>query len=194
MRAMDLVLLPATAPDDDRFGRMPEAVPGHVGLRVHAVRFPRQVWYDRATRAEAVAQIGHRCAAPVVLAGFSKSGIGAWNIALEHPGLVAATIIFDAPVARRELPPWGTAGFYADDADWQADLPLARVPRWTASVAGTHRLVLVAGALFHAEMHALSTALQAASVDHDLLGGAEFAHRWDSGWIAAGLAAVFGAT
>jgi len=188
----NLAFLPATEPDDETYGVIPELVPGYPELVLRQVRYPTMVWYNEAVRQEAIAQIRGWDVSPVVLVGFSKSGLGAWNIAREIPDRIAATIIFDAPVARRQLPTWGTQAFYADHTAWQGDLPVRTVEAFAAAVPEAHRLVLISGPGFRAEMCALSRALARIGHDHVFLDCPDMKHHWNSGWIEKGLAALSG--
>lgn len=124
---------------------------------------------------------------PIILVGFSKSGLGAWHIARTMTDHVLATLIFDAPVARAELPPWGTQPFCADDDAWQADLPLRNVQAFDAALPKTHRLVLISGANFHEEMGSLSQALSDIGHKHVFVDRRDMKHHWNSGWIEEGL-------
>lgn len=101
---MNLVLLPATEPDDGTYGFMPEQIESYPDVSVHPIRFPRMVWYNGTTRQETVAQIRSLGVAPIVLAGFSKSGLGVWNTAQMIPDLVSGMILFDAPMMLNEPP------------------------------------------------------------------------------------------
>lgn len=187
---LNLVCLPATAPDDDTYGIIPRRTRVLPASAIHRVTFSNMVWYNAAVRREAVRQIKKMHVAPVVLVGFSKSGLGAWNIARTHPKLVAATIIFDAPVARETLPPWGTEPFYADDAAWQQDLPIQTIKGFRSAVRKSHRLVLISGAGFHAEMAALAEALARERVEHTFLARPHMKHHWQAGWLEEGLSVL----
>lgn len=186
---LNVVLLPATDPADDRYGQAPDRLDGCPDAVFHHIRFPSMVWYNADVRRQAIAQIEALALPPVILIGFSKSGLGAWNIARAIPGRIAATIIFDAPVARDELPPWGTAPFYDGDCAWQADLPLRTIAEFQAAMPATHRLVLVSGASFHAEMARFAEALAASGLPHTFLPRPHLSHDWQSGWIEEGLGA-----
>ena len=190
---LNLVFLPATEPGDTTYGTAPDRIEAYPGASIRQIRYPTLVWYNAAVQREAVRQIRAFGIAPLVLVGFSKSGLGAWNIARALPALVSGTIIFDAPVARRELPPWGTEPFYANDAAWQEDLPMNTIGPFKASMPGTHKLVLISGESFRVEMEALSKALTQACVDHAFLSRPRQRHHWQSGWIEEGLKAVIGA-
>ena len=145
-KSVNLVFLPATAPEDRTYGAIPEQLADYPDAAIRQVRFPTMVWYNERIRREAMAQIRAWGNAPIILVGFSKSGLGAWHVARAIPDLVAGTLIFDAPVARAALPPWGTQPFYADDEAWQRDLPLRHVQAFDAAMPKTHRLVLISGA------------------------------------------------
>lgn len=183
----NLVFLPATAPGDTTYGAIPELLPEFPGATVHAVRFPELVWYNREIRAQAVAQIRALNLPPVILVGFSKSGLGAWNIAREHPELVCAVIIFDAPVCRDELPPWETDAFYADDEAWREDLPLRQIARAPSLFPAGLPLILVSGSIFHDEMAELSRALYQIGIEHTFHSSPICPHHWNSGWIEMAL-------
>jgi pimeloyl-ACP methyl ester carboxylesterase len=184
---LNLAFLPATAPGDKSYGEIPNQLRGQPASTVRRVTFPRLVWYNPAVRDEAVAQIRAWGVAPIVLVGFSKSGLGAWNIARAIPELVSATIIFDAPVARRQLPPWGTSPFYSDDRAWQTDLPIGHLQQFASAVSPSHQLLLIAGANFADEMRALSQALRQLGHTHVFLDRPATEHHWNSGWIEEGL-------
>jgi pimeloyl-ACP methyl ester carboxylesterase len=184
---VNLVFLPATDPGDETFGMMPNQIPDYPDAALRQVCYPTMVWYNESIRQEAIAQIRRWDVSRVVLIGFSKSGLGAWNIAREIPDRISATIIFDAPVARDQLPPWGTKAFYTDDAAWQKDLPLRTVEAFAAAVTKAHRLVLIPGNNFRNEMRALSQALSQIKHEHIFLDCPEMRHHWNSGWIEKGL-------
>lgn len=184
---MNLVFLPATAPEDQRYGTMPERLEGFPDVTVGHVRFPHVVWYNKTIREQTLQQIDALPFSPIVLVGFSKSGLGAWNIARAIPKRVEATIIFDAPVSREKLPPWGTAPFYADHEAWLTDLPMRQVADFKAAVLARHRLVLISGVGFHGEMVTFSQALYQAGVEHTFLPRPQLKHHWSSGWIEEGL-------
>lgn len=187
---MNLVFLPATEPGDRTYGTVPERVEGYPAARIHEVHYPSMVWYNEGIRKEAIAQILALDVESVILVGFSKSGLGAWNIARTIPDRVSGTIIFDAPVARDERHPSETAPFYASDVSWQEDLPIRTVPDFQAAMPGTHSLVLISGSSFHEEMCRLSYTLSKAGAKHVFLPRPHRQHHWDSGWVEEGVSRV----
>jgi pimeloyl-ACP methyl ester carboxylesterase len=184
---MHIVFLPATEPDNIRYGRVPKQIAGYSHASIYHVSYSRLVWYNQTVQDEAIRQICDWSTQPIILVGFSKSGLGAWNITLRMPERVVGTIIFDAPVARDSLPPWGTAPFYADDASWQQDLPLRNVAAFHEVMPDDHRLILISGTGFPDEMQTLSAALHEVGRQHSFLDVPRTPHRWDSGWIEKGL-------
>ena len=187
---MNVVILPATAPGDETYGTIPREIAGYPGFSVRQVCYPSQVWYNDDVRQQALAQIRAWGVAPVVLVGFSKSGLGAWNLARAIPDIVSATIIFDAPVVREQLPPWGTDAFYASDAEWQRDLPANTIQSFVSAMPASHQLVLISGDVFHEEMLTFSQALDEAGLTHTFLPRPHMKHHWNSGWIEEGLNAL----
>lgn len=187
-----VVFLPATDPNDARYGVAPARLKGFSRLAFHHVRFPTMVWYNAAVRQAAMAQIKALGLPALVLVGFSKSGLGAWNIARALPECVAATVIFDAPATLERRPGWKAEDFYADDAAWQADLPCRLVPEFKAAMPAAHRLVLVSGAAFHPAMSRLSNLLADATVPHTFLARPAMPHHWQAGWIEEALGVVMG--
>lgn len=186
----NLVFLPATEPGDETYGRIPERIDAYPAASIQQIYYPTMVWYNGAIRKEAIAQIRSLDIASVILVGFSKSGLGAWNIVRTIPNGISGTIIFDAPVAREERPPWGTTPFYESDASWLEDLPTRTIEDFCTKVPRTHTLVLISGESFHKEMCTLAQALSKTKVEHVFLPRPHLKHHWQSGWIEEGLNAL----
>lgn len=180
-----VVYLPASAPRVTRYGHPSLETLWADGVLQHVVPFDRQVWYNAAIRRQVLAWLDSLEEGPLVLVGFSKSGLGAMNLALE-PSLrkrLRGVVIFDAPVSTMTLPPWETADFYTDDLAWQADLPLLRVNEYARVFDDACRLVMISGEYFAPQMRELADALAAAGVVHDFLDQPTMAHHWQSGWL-----------
>ena len=149
---MDLVLLPSTEPDDETYGFAPDRIETFPEVSVHQIRFPRLVWYNEAIREDTVAQIRNLGVSSIVLAGFSKSGLGVWNVAQMIPDLISGMILFDDPMMLLE-PPMPLPNPYYEDAEaWLVDLPTRTVKKFEAIMPKTSRLVLISGESFHEEM------------------------------------------
>jgi hypothetical protein len=184
---VDIVFLPATEPGDKTYGEIPERIDGYPDIMIHQVRFPGMVWYNKDVRRQAIAQIRRPGVSSVILVGFSKSGLGAWDITREIPELISGTIIFDAPVAREELPPWGTSPFYKDNFSWLNDLPVRNVDNFQNEVPRNHKLILISGENFHNEMTCLVNKLYDTRISYVFLSRPCMHHHWQSGWIEEGL-------
>ncbi|MFP4356245.1 MAG: GNAT family N-acetyltransferase [Phycisphaerae bacterium] len=185
----DLVFLPATGPDEARFGQIPERIDRFESARIHQVRFDRLVWYNRQIRTQAIQQIRAMDARRIVLIGFSKSALGAWNIAREIPEMVAATVLFDTP-ATSEPRRWQSPQFYPDAESYAADLPIHSIDDFASAMAADHKLVLISGQLFADDMRALSSACDEVNLAHTFLDQPALLHHWNSGWIELGLEAL----
>ncbi len=184
---MDIVYLPATEPDNETYGRPPREFRGHPDVNVHEVSYPHLVWYNQDVRAEARRQIEAMPMDRCVLVGFSKSGLGAWHLTREMPQRITATIIFDAPVATAQIPlKWGAGPFY-DEQTWTRDLPVHGIGEFRRAVSTEHRLILISGASFHAEMERLSRELTESGLVHTCLQRQDIRHHWEAGWVELGL-------
>ncbi|MGJ3242443.1 MAG: GNAT family N-acetyltransferase [Opitutales bacterium] len=142
--------LPATDPVDATYGVTPDAPLGPAWPAL-PVRFDRVVWYPPAMRSRAMGQILPHIARDTVLIGFSKSGLGALNLALDHPGLFRWVILFDAPLMRPEAPPWDDCHAFYDLAAWAADQPANRLPDLKELTESGTRLLHLSGRGFHDE-------------------------------------------
>jgi pimeloyl-ACP methyl ester carboxylesterase len=176
---MTCIFLPATSPSDPTYGQAPDRLTGTSSFRV---RFERQVWYNAEHRRAAIAQITRENPPrPWVLVGFSKSGLGAINLAIEHTSLFAAVIVFDAPLAMRGSPPWDSGAFYGQP-EWEADLPINRLPEIRQMLRLT-RLRHVAGASFCDHHERFHTELAERSPAYEFVSQPGLAHHWASGWV-----------
>jgi pimeloyl-ACP methyl ester carboxylesterase len=190
---MNLVFLPATDSLNETYGQPPSEVDGFPEASTFVVKYPQEVWYNANIRSQAIAEIQALDIGPIVLFGFSKSGPGAWNIARAIPELVSATVIFDAPMTRRECPTWGAELFYKDDEAWQQDLPINSINDFQNSMPDTHRLIMISGhGGWHPEMVQMSEALSKAGCRHSFIARPDMKHHWNSGWIELGLRELSG--
>ena len=188
----NLVLLPATEPRDETYGIMPDKIEAYPTASTHQIRFPTMVWYNKATRGETVSQIRSLGVESIILIGFSKSGLGVWNVAREIPDLVSGMIIFDSPAIRLESPMPETNPYYDSPAAWREDVPILTIERFEAVMPKTSRLVLISGESFHDEMCKLADALADTGINYLFLQRRHLKHHWRSGWIEEGLKALTG--
>lgn len=188
----NIVFLPATDPGDTTFGAAPEIIKGHPSASIHQLNYQTVVWYNETIRTEAIRQIERLGIDSIILVGFSKSGLGAWNIARAIPDRIAGTIIFDAPVAGEDRRQWRTGPFYRDDTSWLKDLPIQTIREFQTVMPKAHKLVLISGESFHQEMCTLSQAIAGTGLEHVFLPHPHLKHHWNSGWIEEGLNELLG--
>jgi pimeloyl-ACP methyl ester carboxylesterase len=147
---MKLVFLPATDPRDSSYGRPQQEWPvlrrSHPQAEVLLLSFDTMVWYTRSIRADAFDRIREICDgefSQVVLIGFSKSGCGAMNIALDHPGLFRSVVVFDAPLLNEDINRFGMYRFYPSADQLRPDVPLLRIQNGDSY--GSTELILIVG-------------------------------------------------
>ncbi len=184
------IYLPATDPGNTTYGLVPSgpAVPGNSSL---AVRFEQEVWYNRYWRKEVIASVSPGLLDRNILIGFSKSGCGALNIAIENPTLFDSVVIFDAPLSRREVPPWNTASFY-NQRTWEEDLPETRIHE-IARLSESTSILHIGGRAFNGEHQVFQERCDAAGIKCEYLNRHEYAHSWTSGWVREGVGRASGA-
>jgi ribosomal protein S18 acetylase RimI-like enzyme len=173
--------LPATDPGDPTFGFTPDQPLGPAWPAL-SVRFGRVVWYPPVIRSEAMQQLLPNLARDTVLLGFSKSGLGALNLALDHPGLFRAVVIFDSPLMHPEMPPWDDCGACYASSSWSADQPANRLAELRRLIGSGTRLIHLSGAGFHDEHAAFQTLLDQEGIAATFIPDPDRPHHWDSGW------------
>jgi len=95
------IYLAATNPDEDRYGFMPQK-PSCPDNDILSIQFPYEVWYNEEWRDTTMRIIRPKLRTKNILIGFSKSGLGALNIAIENPGIFHAVVIFDSPLMHQD--------------------------------------------------------------------------------------------
>ena len=134
------------------------------------------------------------------LIGFSKSGIGGQDLILKHPDLFSVAATWDFPAAMTSYAgadPYGTvggnsAGNYGTDANFQANY------RLSASFLGAHKSAFTSAnriwiggySAFGQDMADYDALLTQQGIVHTTGTPTSLAHRWDSGWVPAALAAL----
>ena len=194
---MKLVFLPATDPRDSSYGRPQQEWPvlrrSHPQAEVLLLSFDTMVWYTRSIRADAFDRIREICDgefSQLVLIGFSKSGCGAMNIALDHPGLFRSVVVFDAPLLNEDINRFGMYRFYPSADQLRPDVPLLRIQNGDSY--GSTELILIHGEAFSDEMLAFSDALAERQLPATCLSDVSYPHRWDSGWMGPALQIALG--
>jgi Putative esterase len=141
---------------------------------------------------QALATTGHE---QVWLIGFSKSGLGAQDLILKHPGLFTLAASWDSPFGAYAYDQFGnnSAANYGTDANFQANYRLtpAFLDAHRAPFLTSNRIWIGGYALFKADDSNYDALLTSEGILHSTETPQYMAHRWDSGWMPLALAALY---
>ena len=120
-----------------------------------------------------------------LLAGFSKSGWGAWSLLLRHPDVFARAAAWDAPLMQNAPNRFGMGPIFGSLEHFERYKVSELVRARAGLLRARCRLVLTgyAGAFreHHVTMHELLGELEIPHVYRD---GPQRTHHWQSGWLA----------
>jgi hypothetical protein len=128
------------------------------------------------------------------LIGFSKSGLGAQDLILKHPGMFALAASWDFPADMSSYDELGSdpAASYGTDANFQANYRLT--PAFVKARSGPflrlNRIWIGGNRAFPTDMSAYAKLLAEAGVRYTRQAPRFMPHNWDSGWIPHALAAL----
>ena len=119
-----------------------------------------------------------------LLAGFSKSGWGAWSLLLRNPETFARAAAWDAPLMQAAPNRYGMRPIFADQANFER-YRLTRLVRERAEILRRKNRLVLTGYFdsfraHHIAMHGLLTEL---GIPHDYRDGPMREHHWESGWL-----------
>jgi Putative esterase len=138
-----------------------------------------------------LATTGHE---QVWLIGFSKSGLGAQDLILKHPGVFTLAASWDSPFDMSAYDQFGndSADNYGTDANFQANyrLTAAFVYAHRAPFLTSDRIWIGGYGLFQADDSGYDALLNSEGIAHSTETPQYMAHRWDSGWVPLALAAL----
>ncbi len=128
------------------------------------------------------------------LIGFSKSGIGAQDLILKHPDLFQLAASWDFPADMSAYDEYGSssANNYGTDANFQANYRLSTsfLNAHKAPFLTNNRIWIGGYSAFQTDMSDYNALLTSVGILHTLGPMQPIAHAWDSGWVAAALAAL----
>lgn len=126
-----------------------------------------------------------RNASDRLLAGFSKSGYGAFSLILRHPNLFGRAVAWDAPLALGGLrSEWGMPQVYGSQANFANYQVTRLIGRQAALLArGPCRLILAGSNMFGADHALVDRQLRRLGVPHVFVNGPRFGHAWGTGWL-----------
>lgn len=119
-----------------------------------------------------------------LLVGFSKSGWGAWSLALRHPKLFAAAAAWDAPLAMARPSHYGMGPIFGTQANFEKYRITALLARAAKRKTPLPRLILLGYGGFRQQMQKVHELMQQLQIPHVYANEARRQHDWRSGWLA----------
>lgn len=116
------------------------------------------------------------------LVGFSKSGWGAFSLALRHPDRFEGIAVWDAPLMETKPVRWEMSGIFGT----QENFDKYRIDRLLAGAAGSPldlRIALLGYGMFRSDVVSAHELMQSLDIKHTFRDGPKRVHRWDSGWL-----------
>ena len=139
-----------------------------------------------------LATTGHE---QVWLIGFSKSGLGAQDLILKHPGVFTLAASWDSPFGASSYDQFGndSAANYGTDANFQANYRLTEAFLYAhrAPFLNSNRIWIGGYGLFQTDDSGYDALLTSEGILHSTETPRYMAHRWDSGWVPIALAALY---
>ena len=129
------------------------------------------------------------------LIGFSKSGYGGQDLLLKYPNLftVAASWDFPADMSSYNQLGFGAAPVYGTEANFAANYQLTQafVAAHRSPFLTQERIWIGGYSLFHQDVSDYAALLKSQGIAYTTGPSQYLAHRWDSGWVPAALAALY---
>jgi hypothetical protein len=128
------------------------------------------------------------------LMGFSKSGLGAQDLILKHPDLFSLAASWDFPADISSYSEYSdSAASYGTNRNFQANYRLTRafVDARKRPFLRSNRLWIGGYSLYPTDVSDYAALLTSVGVRHSTETPQDMAHRWDSGWVPAALAALY---
>jgi S-formylglutathione hydrolase FrmB len=127
------------------------------------------------------------------LMGFSKSGIGGEDLILKHPDLFSLVASWDFPADMSSYNQYGASPSYGTQANFQANYQLSSsfVDAHKSPFLTNNRIWIGGYSVFQTDLSDYNTLLASEGIVHTMGPSQMVAHRWDSGWVPAALAALY---
>lgn len=138
-----------------------------------------------------LATTGHE---QIWLIGFSKSGLGAQDLLLKHPGLFTLAASWDFPADMSSYSEGdGSAIAFGTEANFQANYRLTQafLNARKAPFLRNNRIWIGGYSLFRQDISDYAELLASDGIAHTTETPLHMAHRWGSGWAPIALAALY---
>ncbi len=138
-----------------------------------------------------LAATGHE---QVWLIGFSKSGLGAQDLILKHPGVFSLAASWDFPADMSSYDAHaGSAAVFGTDANFQANyrLTAAFVQAHAAPFEQSNRIWIGGWSLYGTDISDYDALLTSQGVLHTMAVPVPTVHTWSAGWVPNALASLY---
>ncbi len=119
-----------------------------------------------------------------LLAGFSKSGWGAYSLLLRHPDTFERAAAWDAPLMMQRPGKYGNGPIFGTPKNFEAYRVTSLLRKNADRLQGKPRLVLTGYGNFRDEHVQAHTLMQELAIPHVYRDGPRKKHHWNSGWLA----------
>jgi len=118
-----------------------------------------------------------------LLLGFSKSGWGAWSLALRHPQLFFRAAAWDAPLTETTPARYGMSIVFTNEEQFlDYELP-GVIERRAVTLREREQLGVFGYDNFRDQAFAMHALLERLDIPHGYSNSQQRKHRWDSGWV-----------
>lgn len=117
------------------------------------------------------------------LAGFSKSGWGAWSLLLRQPDLFARAAAWDAPLMMKPPGKYGSQPIFGTNENFEKHQLSKLLKQANASGISDQRLIHAGYDNFRSEHQAMNQLLNELGIQAVYLDGPKRKHHWQSGWL-----------
>jgi hypothetical protein len=127
------------------------------------------------------------------LIGFSKSGLGAQDLILKHPGLFTLAASWDFPADMTSYNQYYAGRNYGTNANFQANYRLTRsfLAAHREPFTSNSRIWIGGYRYFRSDIVDYDALLTSEGIKYNRETLREMAHRWDSGWVPIALHALY---
>jgi hypothetical protein len=131
-----------------------------------------------------------------LLIGLSKSGYGALDLELKHPGVFSAVAAFDFPGDMSSYDEFGSssANDYGTQANFQDNYEMnaSFIAAHSAPFTSSDRILISEGPAFTTQVTDFGNLLASEGVMYSSLNQTNDAHTWSSGWLSSAVAGLYG--
>ena len=118
-----------------------------------------------------------------LLVGFSKSGWGAFSLALRHPELFGEAVAWDAPLMMPRPDKYNMADIFGTQENFEKYRLTALLKQYAAQPPGHLRLMHFGYGNFREHHQSAHRLMDELKIAHQYRDGPQREHSWQSGWL-----------